>query len=177
MPTLEELRYPIGTFTRPEVVSPEQFDAYVDEIERLPHDLRESVAGLTDAQLDTSYREGGWTLRQVVHHLFDSHANSYIRLKLALTEDNPTIKPYDETTWAELDDAKHAPVELSLGMLDGLHKRWVMNLRKLTPQQRKRTFLNPETRVSSIEQNAALYAWHGKHHVAHITGLRKRMGW
>ncbi|MDP4219412.1 MAG: putative metal-dependent hydrolase [Bacteroidota bacterium] len=175
---IDELCYPIGGFTRPEIVTQAEFSDYVDEIEKLPYDLRESVAGLNDAQLDTRYREGGWTLRQVVHHLFDSHVNSYTRLKLALTEDNPTIKPYDEETWAELHDAKHAPVDLSLGMLDALHSRWAMTLRSLTPEQRQRTFRHPDsTRPWTIDQNTAMYAWHGKHHVAHITQLRKKMGW
>jgi hypothetical protein len=177
MPTLEELRFPIGQFTRPKEVTPAQFDTYIQEIERFPYDLRESVSGLTDAQLDTPYREGGWTIRQVVHHLFDSHANSYIRLKLALTEDHPTIRPYDEATWAELDDAKHAPIELSLNLIEDLHKRWIINLRKLTPEQKERTYNHPESGVWRIDQYAAMYAWHGKHHRAHITGLKQRMGW
>jgi len=177
MPTLEELRFPIGQFTRPEVISQGQFDTYVNQIEKLPYELRESIAGLNDAQLDTPYREGGWTIRQVVHHLFDSHVNSYTRLKLALTEDHPTIKTYDEATWAELDDAKYAPVESSLGMLDALHLRWAVTLRALTPEQKKRTFHHPESGVWRIDQNTGMYAWHGKHHVAHITALRKRMGW
>ncbi len=177
MPTLEELRFPIGKFSRPEIVTPEQFDIFVNEIEQLPYDLRKSVAGLTDAQLDTPYRDGGWTVRQVTHHLFDSHINSYTRLKLTLTQDHPTIMPYNEATWAELNDAKFAPVELSLGMLDALHTRWGISLRTLTPEQRKRTFYHPESGVWRIDQNVAMYAWHGKHHVRHITGLRKRMEW
>ena len=177
MPTLEELRFPIGQFTKPDIVTNEQFNNYVDQIEQLPFELRETVAGLSDPQLDTPYRDGGWTVRQVVHHLFDSHVNSYTRLKLALTEENPTIRPYDEASWAELDDAKLAPIELSLGLLDGLHTRWVTLLRKLTPEQRKRTFNHPESGIWRLEQNTGMYAWHGKHHTAHINGLKKRMGW
>jgi hypothetical protein len=177
MPSLEELRFPIGKFTRPDIVTEAQFNNYVNQIERLPYELRESVAGLTDAQLDTPYRDGGWTVRQVVHHLFDSHVNSYTRLKLALTEDHPTIRPYDEASWAELDDAKFAPIELSLGMLEALHTRWGMTLRTLTPEQKARTFNHPESGIWRIDQNAGMYAWHGKHHVAHITELRKRKGW
>ena len=177
MTTLEELRYPIGKYTRPEVVTNDQFNNYVDQIERLPYELGETVAGLSDPQLDTPYRDGGWTVRQVVHHLFDSHVNSYTRLKLALTEENPTIRPYDEASWAELDDAKFAPIELSLGLLDGLHTRWVTLLRKLTLEQRKRTFNHPESGIWRLEQNTGMYAWHGKHHTAHINGLKKRMGW
>ena len=177
MTTLEELRFPIGKFTRPDEVSNEEYNKYISEIDVMPRMLRKSSECLNENQLNTPYREGGWTVRQVVHHLSDSHANSFIRLKLALTEDNPTIKPYDETTWAELYDAKHAPVELSLAMIEGLHTRWAMNLRHLTPEQKKRTFNHPESGVWRIEQHAAMYAWHGKHHIAHITELRTRMGW
>ena len=177
MQTIEELRFPIGKFTRPDVVSNEQFHQYVGEIRSLPHELRNVVRQLTDNQLDMPYREGGWTLRQVVHHLLDSHVNSYIRLKLALTEENPTIKPYDEASWAELQDAKYGDVTLSLGMLDALHGRWSSTLENLTPDQIKRTFMHPESGVWRIDQNAAMYAWHGKHHLAHITELKKRRGW
>ena len=177
MPILEELRFPIGKFTKPDVVTKAEFTNYINEIERLPYDLRESVSGLTDAQLDTPYREDGWTIRQVVHHLFDSHVNSYTRLKFALTEDHPTIKPYDEAIWAELPDAKHDPVDLSLGLLEALHLKWTATLRKLTPEQTQRTFNHPESGVWRIDQNAGMYAWHGKHHLAHINALKKRMGW
>ena len=177
MATLEELRYPIGQFSRTQIVSVNEFAQYINEIERLPFDLRKSVSGLSDSQLDTPYREGGWTIRQVVHHLFDSHVNSYMRLKLALTENNPTIRPYDEASWAELHDARQAPVDLSLGMIEGLHKRWMMNLRSLNSDQIARTYIHPESGLWRIDQNAAMYAWHGKHHLAHINGLKQRMGW
>lgn len=177
MPTLEELRYPIGKFSHPEEVTPAMFEGYVSEIESLPVELRKAVKDLTEEQLDTPYREDGWTVRQVVHHLFDSHVNSYIRLKFALTEENPTIMPYEESLWAELYDGKHGDTEISLALLEGLHKRWVMTLRNLSPEQKKRTFNHPETGAWSVEKHTALYAWHSKHHTSHIAGLRNRMGW
>jgi uncharacterized damage-inducible protein DinB len=135
------------------------------------------VKGLTDEQLDTPYRSGGWTVRQVVHHVPDSHLNSYVRFKLALTEDNPTIKPYEEGRWAELSDSNSTPVEVSLTLLESLHDRWVRLLRSLTPEQWKRTFRHPELGEMTLEKTLALYAWHGKHHVAHITELRKERSW
>ena len=177
MPTLEELRYPIGDFRKPESVSASEFKEYVAEIESLPDAVRGSVAGLDDSQLDTPYREGGWTVRQVVHHLVDSHINSYTRLKLALTEDHPTIRPYDEARWAELPEAKHAPIELSLRLLESLHQRWAVALHALTPEQISRTYSHPESGTWRLDQYAADYAWHGKHHTAHIKALKKRMGW
>src|SRR5260370_890220 len=128
-------------------------------------------------QLDTPYRPGGWTVRQVVHHVPDSHMNSYMRFRLALTEEQPAVKGYDEAAWAKLSDAQSAPVELSLALLDSLHRRWVVLLESLSPEQWKRTFQHSELGPVSLERNLALYAWHGKHHVAHITGLRERMGW
>lgn len=138
--------------------------------------LRAAVEGLTEAQLDTPYRPGGWTVRQVVHHVPDSHLNAYIRMKLALTEDGPTIKPYDENLWAELSDSR-MPVDASLSLMDALHRRWVTVLRSLQPADFARTFLHPEAGVVSLDRLIALYAWHGRHHVAHITSLRQRMGW
>ncbi|MEI8133497.1 MAG: putative metal-dependent hydrolase [bacterium] len=177
MPTLDELRFPIGKFTKPTTVTAEKFKTFVNEIAQLPADLRASVSGLSESQLDSPYRDGGWTVRQVVHHLFDSHANSFIRLKLALTEDTPIIKPYDESLWAEHIDSKSAPVETSLNMIDGLHARWAQLLRSLSPEEIQRQFSHPESGLWRIDQQAAMYAWHGKHHRTHITSLRNRMGW
>jgi hypothetical protein len=134
------------------------------------------VKGLSAQQLDTPYREGGWTVRQVVHHVPDSHLNSYIRFKLALTEEDPTIRPYMEDRWAELPEAKTAPIELSLSLLEDLHKRWMLMLRAIQPAEWKRTFRHPEIGPMTLEKNLALYAWHGRHHVAHVTALRERMG-
>jgi hypothetical protein len=158
-------------------MTPERARECLAAIAETPAKLRAAVAGLTDQQLDTPYRPGGWTVRQVVHHVPDSHMNSYMRFRLALTEEQPAIKGYDEAAWAKLPDAQSAPVEISLSLLDTLHRRWVMLLESLTPEQWKRTFLHSELGPVSLERNLALYAWHGKHHVAHITGLRERMGW
>jgi uncharacterized damage-inducible protein DinB len=150
---------------------------WLADIAETPARLRAAVAGLTEAQLDTPYRPDGWTVRQVVHHLADSHLNSYVRFRLALTEDEPTIKPYDQERWAKLSDARTAPAELSLTLLDTLHQRWVMLLRSLKPQDFSRALKHPELGRVTLEKYLALYAWHGKHHVAHITGLRQRSGW
>ena len=149
----------------------------IDQIAQAPSKLREAVAGLTDAQLDTPYRPGGWTVRQVVHHLPDSHMTSYARFRLALTEDQPAIKGYYEDRWAELPDARTAPVELSLTLLEAVHKRWVLLLQSLTPEQMERTFRHSEMGLVPLHKNIALYAWHGRHHVAQITSLRQRMKW
>ena len=172
-----DLRYPIGKFERPETVTDSQRRAFIDAIAEAPARLAAAVAGLTPAQLDTPYRPGGWTVRQVVHHVPDSHMNAYVRWKLALTEDEPTIKPYDEARWAELGDVSATPIETSLALLENLHKRWVLLLRSLTPAGWARKFRHPELGAMSLNQNLALYAWHGRHHVAHITSLRERNGW
>jgi hypothetical protein len=172
-----DLRYPIGQFQDAGPVTDEQRQRLIDQIAAAPTKLRAAVEGLSAQQLDTPYRPGGWTIRQVVHHLPDSHLNSYIRFRLALTEDEPTIKPYYENRWAELDDARHAPIDLSLALLEALHRRWVLLLRSLGPQDLARTFIHPELGVVDLEKNLSLYAWHGRHHVAHITSLRERMGW
>jgi hypothetical protein len=175
---LDQLKYPIGKFSRPTSVSANDIAQWISEIENLPAQLRKAVEILNDKQLDTPYRPDGWTVRQVVHHLPDSHLNSYIRFKLALTEDNPTIKPYLEERWAELPEAKTAPVNVSLDLLESLHKRWALMLRNISPEQRKRTFFHPESKKDfPLDVILALYAWHGKHHLAHITELKKRMGW
>jgi uncharacterized damage-inducible protein DinB len=174
---MSDPRFPIGKFHYEGQVSEEQKQAYLDDIAQTPSNLRAAVKGLSDSQFDTPYRPGGWTIRQVVHHVPDSHMNSYVRFKLALTEDEPTIKPYAEDRWAELADNKSTPVEVSLIMLDSLHDRWVRLLRSLTPEDWKRTFRHPDLGPMTLEKTLALYAWHGKHHVAHIAELRKRMSW
>jgi DinB superfamily len=172
-----DLRYPIGPFRPEPSMSDAQRAAMIDDIADLPFKLRAAVAGLDNAQLDTPYREGGWTVRQTVHHVADSHVNSYIRFRLAVTEDNPTIKPYDEAAWAELPDAKHEPVEVSLKMLEAIHHRWVILLRSFKAADWQRTIVHPERGQLTMNGNLALYSWHCKHHVAHITELRKRKGW
>lgn len=174
---MTDLRYPVGKFDYQGPPTESQSQACLDEISQTPANLRTAVQGLSDKQLDTPYRPEGWTVRQVVHHVPDSHLNAYVRFKLALTEDDPTIKPYAEDRWAELSDTKATPIEVSLTLLDSLHDRWVRLLRSLTPEQWKRTFRHPEMGPMTLEKTLALYAWHGRHHVAHITELRKRMSW
>jgi uncharacterized damage-inducible protein DinB len=149
----------------------------IDEIAEAPGKLRAAVEGLSAEQLDTPYRPDGWTVRQVVHHVPDSHLNSYCRFKLALTEDEPAIKAYQEDRWAELDDSRATPIEVSLALLESLHLRWVTLMKSLAPDEFNRTFRHPEIGVVSLAKNACLYAWHGRHHTAHITSLRDRMGW
>ncbi len=173
---MSDPRYPIGKFSYNGPLAPEQKKQFLDNIEQTPARIRAAIRGLSDAQLDTPYREGGWTVRQVVHHVPDSHMNSYIRFKLALTEDEPTIKPYMEDRWAELPDSRQ-PIENSLVMLEALHRRWMIVLRTLSDTDWKRTFRHPELRPMTLEKTLALYSWHGPHHEAHITRLRERMGW
>ena len=172
-----DLRYPIGKFTYEGPLSENDRETMIDHIEQAPAHLKEAVSGLTEEQLDTAYRPDGWTVRQVVHHLADSHINSYVRFRLVLTEDSPTVKTYDEGLWAELIDAKTAPIEPSLALLESLHYRWVMLLRSLSSGDCARTFTHPEIGPVDLDKYIALYAWHGRHHVAHITTLRERMGW
>lgn len=174
---MSDPRYPVGKFHFEGPLSEPAREAFIAEIASTPAGLRAAVEDLTAAQLDTPYREGGWTVRQVIHHLPDSHMNAYVRFKLALTEDEPTIKPYAEDRWAELSDTKATPVEVSLTLLDSLHHRWVTLLGSLAPGDWKRNFRHPQLGVVSLEKNVALYAWHGRHHVAHVTELRKRMHW
>jgi uncharacterized damage-inducible protein DinB len=174
---MADLRFPIGKFSYSGPLTDRQKEEALHSIAETPANLRKAVKGLSDTQLDTPYRPGGWTVRQVVHHIPDSHLNSYIRFKLALTEDDPTIKTYAEDLWAELSDSKSTPLEVSLTMLDSLHDRWVRLLRSLRPEDWKRTFRHPELGSMPLERNLALYAWHGRHHVAHITALRERSGW
>ena len=179
MPTDTTLdpRYPVGTFTKPDAYTPELRARFIDEIAAAPEALRAAVAGLSAEQLGTPYRDGGWTVRQVVHHVADSHMNAYIRFKLALTEHEPTIKPYDEARWAELPDSAATPIEVSLALLDALHLRWVTLLRALSPADFSRHFNHPESGRQPLDRALALYAWHSRHHVAHVTELRKRKGW
>lgn len=170
-------RYPVGKFHFDGSQTEEQKSRLIDEIAQAPANLRTIVKDLSPQQLDTPYRDGGWTVRQVVHHVPDSHLNAYTRFKLALTEDEPTIKPYAEDRWAELADTRSTPIEISLELLESLHDRWVRLLRSLQPQDWKRAFRHPELGLVSLEKNLSLYAWHGRHHVAHISELRKRMAW
>ncbi|HAF23581.1 MAG TPA: putative metal-dependent hydrolase [Blastocatellia bacterium] len=172
-----DLRYPVGPFNFAGAISDEERQALIDQIAATPERMRAAVAGLDDQQIDTPYRPGGWTVRQVVHHVPESHLNSYTRFKLAITEEVPTIKPYYEDRWAELDDARSAPIELSLNLLEALHERWVWFLRTLKGSDFQRTFRHPELGIVSLDKNIALYAWHGRHHVAHVTSLRERLGW
>ncbi len=168
---MPDLQYPIGRFSFPESTTAEERETWIQEIARAPQELRAAVAGLSKEQLDTPYRPGGWTARQVAHHLPDSHMNAFIRFKLALTEDRPTIKPYDEARWATLADAT-LPVEPSLDLLEALHLRWVRLLEAMSEQDYQRTFVHPESGSLRLDQYLALYAWHGGHHVAHIKSIR-----
>ena len=172
-----DLRYPVGPFDWK--VQPSESDRarHIDEIAIAPARLREAVRGLSEEQVDTPYRPGGWTVRQVVHHLPDSHINAYVRFKLALTENHPTIRTYEQERWAELPDTSHTPITISLDLLEALHERWVVLLRSLEPADFKRKFIHPEMGELDLNLYTASYAWHGRHHVAHITSLRERMGW
>jgi hypothetical protein len=172
-------RYPLGRFSikADDRISEDQIRDAIKEVEALPVDLRAAVKGMSAGQLDTPYRDGGWTVRQTVHHVADSHMNSFIRFRLALTEDKPTVKPYNEKDWAELVDTRTADVELSLSLVDALHARWVIMMRAMAMEDFRRPFVHPEHGERGLDWNAMLYAWHGKHHVAHITGLSDRMKW
>jgi uncharacterized damage-inducible protein DinB len=169
-------RYPIGKFEMPVEITPGRRKQAIDELAATPKKLRAAVAGLNEAQLDTPYREGGWTLRQVLHHLADSHMNAFIRLRLALTEDKPTIRPYDEARWAELSDA-NAPIDVSQVLLDCLHARWDMNWRSMRQEHFARPLIHPDHGERNIDWLLFLYEWHGKHHTAHINNLRKLKSW
>lgn len=171
-----DLRYPIGRFDDGMPITAEVRESAIAAIAELPVRLRGAVAGLADAQLDTPYRPDGWTVRQVVHHLADSHINAYIRTKLGLTEHEPTIKPYDQDSWVPLPDSG-LPVDVSLFILDGVHTRWTTLWRSLTPAQFSRVFHHPEIGVVTLDSQLQMYAWHSRHHVAHITALRQREGW
>jgi len=176
-PATDDLRYPIGEFAPPETRTPDQVAQWIDEIAALPAALRRTVTPLTPNQLDTPYRPGGWTVRQVVHHVPDSHLNSLIRFKWALTEDRPTIKTYDEKGWAALPDYRVVPIAHSLDLLETLHVRWVGLLRSLSWSQLQREFAHPESGPSSLAGTVGAYAWHGRHHLAHIERLIEREGW
>ena len=170
-------RYPVGKFEMPAQSTSASRAEAIRDIASTPEKLRTAVKGLNDTQLDTPYRAGGWTLRQVVHHVADSHINAYIRLRFALTETEPTIKPYDEGVWAKLDDAEHAPVEVSLRLIDPLHERWVRLLQSLKPEDFARKLIHPEHGSRTVDWLLFLYAWHGRHHTGHVTELRKQKGW
>lgn len=170
-------RFPIGKFKYAGASSEPERKRFIEEIAATPAQLRAAVRGLSPDQLDTPYRQGGWTVRQLVHHVPDSHLNSYVRFKLALTENEPTIKSFDEGRWAELADTRTTPVEISLSLLDSLHQRWTNLLRSLSGSDWKRTFRHPERGVMTLDEALAMYAWHGKHHVAHITRVREEKGW
>lgn len=172
-----DLRYPVGKFEWKGDLTDAERNQLISQIAETPARLREAVKGLTPEQLDTPYRPGGWTVRQVVHHLPDSHLNSYIRFKLALTEENPTIKPYDEAAWAKLADTGNTPIETSLVLLDALHERWVNLMHSMSPSNFARPLKHPELGELNLDRMVGIYAWHGRHHVAHITSLRQRMGW
>ncbi len=175
---IETLRFPIGKFEAPPILTQELTDGYIKDIERFPARLKQVVNGLDDSQLDTPYRPDGWTIRQVVNHLADSHMNSLIRFKLALTEEEPTIKPYYEERWAELADSKTMPIGPALLLLEGLHQRWTVLLRSLNAQDLKKTFIHPEHgKRFRLDENIGIYAWHGNHHLAHITTLKKNKNW
>ena len=177
MTDVDDLRYPIGRFSPPASSLPGIRAAHIQTLRLLPERLRAAVSGLSDSQLDTPYREGGWTVRQVVHHVADSHANCYIRFKLALTEEWPTVKPYDEAAWANLADSGRLPVEVSLGLIEGLHGRWVGLLESLSEEDFQKGYNHPEQGRQNLARVLALYDWHSRHHTAHILNLRARQRW
>jgi hypothetical protein len=176
MTSTVDLSYPIGRFDKSAPVSAEMRAPAIEALAALPSQLRQALVGLSDAQIDTPYRPGGWTVRQLVHHIADSHMNGITRLKLALTEDRPTIKPYDQDGFASLADAR-LPIDLSLGIIDGVHARWAAVLQSMTPDQFARTFVHPELGPMTVDVHTQLYAWHSRHHLAHIVNLREREGW
>lgn len=174
---MDDLQYPIGLFQAPENIERNHLELWLEELSAAPARLREAISGLTNSQLDTPYRPGGWTVRQVVHHLADSHMNAYIRIKLALTEENPVIRPYDEKGWADLHDSSE-DIEVSMKLLESLHQRFVYLAASLSESDLNRTFYHPANQTSqTLKETLGMYAWHGNHHIAHISGLRKRMGW
>ena len=174
---MSDPRYPIGKFTFDGPPDEQQRQKQIKDIEQTPAALRAAVQGLSPQQIATPYRDGGWTVRQVVHHVPESHMNAYIRFKLALTEEQPTVKTYNEKLWAELEDSRLAAPEISLRLLDSLHERWTLVLRSLKPEDFTRTLTHPEFGLMSLDAVLQLYEWHGRHHIAHITSLRQRMGW
>jgi uncharacterized damage-inducible protein DinB len=177
MTDLDDLRYPIGRFNPPATSLPGIRAAHIETLRQLHERLHAATAGLNDAQLDTSYREGGWTVRQVVHHIADSHANAYIRFKLALTENWPTVKTYDEAAWANLADSRGLPIDGSMATIGALHGRWVALLESLSEEDFQKGYNHPERGRQNLATALAMYAWHARHHTAHIAGLRARQGW
>ena len=175
--TSTDERFPIGRFALEGEITPERRREWIARIAAAPAHVRAAVAGLSPERLDTPYRDGGWTVRQLVHHIPDSHMNAYARMKLALTEDAPTIKPYEEDLWVRLPDTERTPPEVSLALLDALHTRWVALMGALDGDAWRRTLRHPERGAMTLEQLLALYAWHGDHHAAHLTGVRERLGW
>lgn len=176
--TTEELKYPIGRYERPTAFTAAILKKNIQDIENFPRKIRREVQALTAEQLDTPYRPGGWTIRQLVNHCADSHMNSLVRFKLALTEEKPIIRPYFEDRWAELSDSKKIPIAPALKMIEGLHERWVVLLKNLTKEELAKTFIHPEqNKEFSLEETVAIYAWHCNHHLAHITGLMKTKDW
>ena len=174
---MEDLRYPVGRHQRPQSLGSEQRRTAIDAIAAAPTLLRTAVSGLDDRQLDTPYRPDGWTVRQVVHHVPDSHLNAYTRFKLALTEDTPTIKPYDEAKWAQLEDSRSTPIATSLALLDAIHDRWLRVLRAMSPSDFAQKLKHQKNGVMNLDKMLELYEWHGRHHVAHVTNLRGRNAW
>lgn len=174
----KNLKYPIGQYQKPEIITDEIIKEYISVIENFPSKIRSETAHLTDEQLDTQYRPDGWSIRQVVNHCADSHMNSLMRFKLALTEDEPTIRPYFEDRWAELADSKDVSIEPALKMLDGIHERWAILLKSLTKDDLSRCFIHPEYgKTYRLDENIGVYAWHCDHHLAHISVLKKSMNW
>ena len=174
---MSDLSYPIGKFVAQSAITDAQRQELIATLDQTPAGARAAITGLSAEQLETPYRPGGWTVRQTVHHLTDSHLNGYVRFKLGLTEDVPTVKPYAEKLWAELEDGRHAAPELSLRLLEAVHERWTICLRAQSPAVFAREVRHPEMGVMSLDVVLQLYAWHGQHHLAHITRLRERMGW
>jgi hypothetical protein len=176
--TLEQLKYPIGLADIPENITKKKIENWISDIERFPHELEFLVRDLSENQLETRYRDGGWTIRQVIHHCYDSHHNSYTRFKWALTENSPIIKVYDEKSWAELLDSKSSPILLTIDALKGLHAKWVYLLHLLTESDLEKSFIHPSGKETvSLKMNIGIYAWHCQHHYAHIEQLMLRKGW
>ena len=170
----DQLKYPIGLYEKPAVISSEHLQQYITDLAKFPKRLRLAVEALPESMMDTPYRSGGWTVRQVVHHCADSHMNNFVRIKLALTEENPTIKPYYEDRWAELPDSLTMPVEPSLAMIEGIHQRWVMLLHSMRPSDFQKGFIHPEkNRLVPLDENTGIYAWHSNHHLAHVQSISK----
>jgi hypothetical protein len=175
---MEELKYPVGRYQKPDVFTKEILTEAIFVIEQFPKKIKQEVESLSDEQLDTPYRPDGWTVRQVVHHCADSHMNAFIRIKMALTENNPTIKPYAEALWAELADGKNLPVRPSLSLIENIHLRWIILLKNMTEKDFERTFIHPEKgKQLSLHEQTGMYAWHCNHHLAHITSIKKRKSW